>query len=498
MSASVAMILLSISAAANFGASPSDPLGASAALVAAPSERPNIILITTDDQSASDMAWMPKTRAALGGFGVNFSSAISPHPLCCPARAEILTGQYAQNNGVYANRGIYGGYPALDDPDNTIAKWLQDAGYRTAFTGKFLNQYVYDIHGRPGGWDMWDPTIEGTYQYYNYVQANDGVPETHADTYITDYVAAKSRRVISRWSDGPEPFFLWASYVAPHNVCDSEIDGLRCGDAPRPEPEYSTAYAGARNPAESKPSFNERNVKDKPKLIRKQPMMDPDRTNALFLGRIRALASVDDAVADTVSALGEQGVLDNTVIIFTSDNGWLMGEHRYLGKRVHYEESVRIPLYMRGPGVPVGVSIRRSASILDIAPTLVGLAGARAGRLLDGASLFGMLTQPAASDRQTRLIQAGNFTDEVGATPWDYRGVREKRYSYVRWANGFVELYDRKRDPYQLRNLAESKRYKPVRKELRRRLSVLRPCAGTTQCYRNFGALPSPLKKSQL
>lgn len=498
MSASVAMILLAISAAANFGASPSPPLASGAALVAAPGERPNIILITTDDQSASDMAWMPKTRAALGGFGVNFSGAISPHPLCCPARAEILTGQYAHNNGVYANRGIYGGYPAMDDPDNTIATWLQDAGYRTAFTGKFLNQYEYDTHGRPDGWDMWDPTILGTYQYYNYTQANNGAPETHADTYITDYVAAKSRRMISQWSAGPKPFFLWASYVAPHNVCESEIDGLRCGTPPRPAPAYATAYAGARNPAEAKPSFNERNVEDKPKVIRRQSIKDPDRLNAIFLGRIRALASVDDAVADSVSALAEEGELDNTVIIFTSDNGWLMGEHRYLGKRLHYEESVRVPLYMRGPGVPVGVSIQRSASILDIAPTLVGLAGARAARVMDGASLFGMLTQPATSDRQTRLVQAGSFTNEVGATPWDYRGVREKRYSYAHWTSGFIELYDRKRDPYQLRNLAESERYKLIRKELSRRLAVLRSCAGSAQCYRNFGPLPRPLSESEL
>lgn len=490
------MILLAVSAAANFGASSSAQLGASAAMVAAPNERPNIILITTDDQAASDMAWMPKTRAAMGGFGASFSDAISPHPLCCPARAEILTGQYAHNNGVYANRGIYGGYPALEDPDNTIATWLQNAGYRTAFTGKFLNEYDWATHGRPAGWDMWDPTIVGTYDYYNYTQANDGSPQTYDDTYITDYVAQKSRRMISRWADGPEPFFLWASYVAPHNVCDSEIDGLRCGTPPLSEPEYATAYAGTRNPAEAKPSFNEKKVKDKPKLIRKQSIKDPGDLNALFLSRIRALASVDDAVADTVAALGEAGELDNTVIIFTSDNGWLMGEHRFRGKRVHYEESVRVPLYLRGPGVPVGVSIRRSASILDIAPTLVGLAGAQAGRLMDGASLFGQLTQPAESDRQTRLVQAGNLTNEVGATFWDYRGVREKRYSYVRWASGFIELYDRKRDPYQLHNVAEDDRYKSIRKQLRKRLAVLRPCAGTTQCYRNFGTLPRPLASS--
>lgn len=498
MSASVAMILLAISAAANFGASPSDRLGASAALVAAASERPNIILITTDDQAASDMAWMPKTRAALGGFGVNFSGAISPHPLCCPARAEILTGQYAHNNGVYTNRGVYGGYPALKDPDNTIAKWLQDAGYRTGFFGKYLNEYDYFTHGRPAGWDLWDPTISGTYDYDNFTQANDGKPQLHRDIYITDYVARQTRRKIMDWSAGTSPFFMWASYVAPHNVCDVQMEGLLCATPPKPEPDYATAYAGTRNPSESKPSFNETNLNDKPKSVRQLPLRDAEALNTLFLARIRSLASVDDAVGDTIAALAEVGELENTVIIFTSDNGWLMGEHRMLGKRVGYEESLRVPMYMRGPDVPLGQTIQRSASIVDIAPTLVQVSGAQPGRTMDGASLYTMLSQPSEQDRQTRLIQGGNATNKEGARLWDYRGVRDKRYTFIRLASGFVEFYDRKRDPYQLRNLADKPRYKSIRKELRRRLVVLRPCAGTTQCYRNFGTLPRRLAKSEL
>ena len=196
------MILLAISAAGNFGGGTGDGgLPASAALASVQAEQPNIILITTDDEAASDMAWMPKTRALLGGSGVSFTQGISPHPLCCPARAEILTGQYAQNNGVYVNHGVYGGYPALENPDNTLPTWLSAAGYKTAFTGKFMNGYEYDVDGRPGGWDMWDPTIIGTYDYYGYTHANDGAPKTEGDTYITDYVAAKSRTMIKRWSD---------------------------------------------------------------------------------------------------------------------------------------------------------------------------------------------------------------------------------------------------------------------------------------------------------
>ncbi len=491
MSASLAMILLAISALGNFGSGDaSGGLGGTAALAAAEVERPNIVLITTDDQAVTDMAWMPKTKAALGGSGVSFSQGLSPHPLCCPARAEILTGQYAQNNGVHTNTGVFGGYGALKDRDNTLPAWLSAAGYKTAFTGKFMNGYDYETHGRPGGWDMWDPTIEGTYNYYGYTQANDGKPETYDELYVTDYVAQQSRSMINQWSAKPEPFFLWSSYVAPHNVCDSNVDGLKCASPPRPEPEYAALYPTAQNPAKSKPSYNESNVKDKPKLIRNQSIKSTAGMDAMFLARIRSLASVDDAVADTVAALKQAGEFDNTIILFTSDNGWLMGEHRWRGKRLGYEESLRVPFYIRGPGIPSGVSLSQVASLLDIAPTIMALSGASAGRTMDGRSLLNSLGQPAATDRQTRLIQAGNITSSLAGDRWDYRGVREKRYTYIRWTSGFVELYDRQRDPYQLKNLANKRRYKPIRKAMRNRLVALQSCSGVSECYRNFSAPP--------
>lgn len=490
------MILLALSAVGNFGTGGSSgQLGGVAALAAADANRPNIVLITTDDQAATDMAWMPKTRALLGGSGVTFSTGLSPHPLCCPARAEILTGQYAQNNGVHTNSGVFGGYASLRDRDNTLATWLKSAGYNTAMTGKFMNGYNYSLHGRPAGWDMWDPTIDGTYNYYGYTQANDGTPVKHDDVYITDYVAQKSRTMINRWSDNAEPFFLWASYVAPHNRCDSNVDGLKCASLPLPEPEYANAFATARNPASLKPSYNEGNVKDKPKLIRSRPAQSAAKMNAMFLARIRTLASVDDAVADTISALEEAGELDNTVILFTSDNGWLMGEHRWVGKRLAYEESVRVPFYLRGPGIPQGVTYRRTATLLDIAPTFVGLAGATPGRVMDGRSLMSALGNVSPSDRETRLVQAGNITSDPRASRWNYRGIREARYTYIRWRSGFVELYDRQRDPYQLKNLADKPRYKPIRKALRKRYLTLSSCSGVAECQRYFG--PPPKRKAK-
>jgi N-acetylglucosamine-6-sulfatase len=454
--------------------------------------RPNVILITTDDQAATDLAWMPKTRAAIGSAGVTFRQGISPHPLCCPARAEMLTGQYAQNNGVYTNRGVYGGYGHMLSPDNTVASWLKDSGYRTGLVGKFMNGYRYGTHGRPKGWTFWDPTINGTYNYFDYVQANNGFPTASNGKYITDYVAETSRDLITQWADEPEPFFLWASYVAPHKSCLSEVDGVSCSAFPRPEPDYADAFPTARNPARSKSSYNEKNVSDKPRVVRRQAKKDSARLDNFFRARIRSLASVDDAVADTVAALEEAGELDNTLIIFTSDNGWVLGEHRYVGKKLAFEESLRVPFLMSGPGVPAGGLRDQTVSVLDIAPTIVDVAGVSPGRLMDGTSLMRFVDDPSTRGRQTRLIQSGHITSRQGARLWDYRGVREKRYTYTRWASGFEELYDRRRDPHQLVNVARDPAYRKVRREMWQRLRVLRGCAGVGECYRWFDNPPKP------
>lgn len=466
----------------------STPTSSATQLSAAAEEdpRPNVILITTDDQALSDLAWMPKTRTSLGKAGLTFTDGISPHPLCCPARAEILTGQYAQNNGVYTNQGVFGGYGALADPDNTLPAWLQDAGYRTGFIGKFLNGYKHTVHGRPAGWTWWDPTIIGTYDYLDYTQANNGNPIQSDGTYITDYVAAVTRTRIEEWSQQRAPFFLWASYVAPHKTCVSEIDGVRCNGFPKPEAAYASAYGGATNPARLKGSYNEADVSDKPRVIRRQAKKDSGRLSDFFRARIRSLASVDDAVANTVAALAETGELQNTYILFTSDNGWLLGEHRFVGKKLAFEESLRVPFLMRGPGIPAGLTRSQTVSVLDIAPTVLSATGVSPGRIMDGVSVL-----PYVGGRQTRLIQSGRITNDPTKSRFNYRGVRERRYTYTRWASGFEELYDRVRDPHQLVNVANDPRYRKVRKELRSRLRKLRDCAGATWCYRSFGEVPA-------
>lgn len=451
-----------------------------AAAAAAP-QPPNILLITTDDQRLSDLSWMPKTRELLGGQGLTFRDGLSPHPLCCPARAEILTGQYAQNNGVLSNDGINGGMDALHDSQNTIAPWLQTAGYRTGFVGKFLNGYNWIRHGRQTGWDWWDPTIAGLYNYENFVQYNDGTHQVYRGAYHTDVVSQRTQALVEQWSPGNKPFFIWASYVAPH--CKMYGGEDKYCYPPIAAPAYAGTLAGNRNIARASPAFNEANISDKPPSLRNRNPVNVRRFQEVYQARIEALQSVDDAVASAIAALEAAGELDNTLIIFTSDNGYLLGEHRYSGKVYAYEESVRVPFLMRGPGVPAGVTSPRIVTTTDIAPTIVDAAQATPGRVMDGVSFLGASGDDLVDPGHATLVQAGYpHRSAPGQPRWWYRGIRTRRYTYVRWHNGFQELYDRRTDPFQLTNVARNRRYQAVLRILRTETTVLGKCKGPARC----------------
>ena len=184
---------------------------------------PNIVLITSDDQTLYDMRWMPRTRHLLGDKGATFTNAFSPHPLCCPARAEILTGQYAQNNGVRTNSGPFGGLQALNSRVDTIGPWLQDAGYFTAFAGKFLHGFFGFTRPFPG-WDRFDPIVEGKglYRYYNFAVSHSGDVRWHRGIHESTFLSRNGAQAIRSAVAQDRPFFLWESHVAPH---DSRVGG---------------------------------------------------------------------------------------------------------------------------------------------------------------------------------------------------------------------------------------------------------------------------------
>ena len=437
-----------------------------------PPQRPNVVVVLTDDQNAADLGVMRNVERLLVERGVTFSESFVNFPLCCPARATLLTGQYAHNHGVRANHLPDGGYPRLDSAE-TLPAWLTEAGYRTAYMGKFMNGVRFAI---PPGWQTWQAKGGPTeYDYYGYTLNQGGrlvehgaEPQDHADAVVT----RKAVRYIRRHAGGRRPFFLSLGYLAPHVRTGNSREERGCG--PQPAPRDEGAFAAKRLPRS--PSFGERDVSDKPRKLRKLPKLT-DEERAVIEERYRcrqeSLLGVDRGVREVVRTLRQAGALGDTYIVFTSDNGLIQGEHRIMGgKEEPYEEAIRVPLVVRGPGIPAGERSESTAVNADLAPTIAAIAGAKPGLTMDGRSLLPLARRPERTTRRDFPI--------TGAT---FDGVRTPRYAYVERKSGERELYDLKRDPHQLRNRAGDERLARVERRLAARLAELRECAGRS-CWR--------------
>ncbi|WP_107764579.1 sulfatase family protein [Nocardioides terrigena] len=456
-------------------------------------EPPNVVMVLTDDMRKDDMRHMPHVRELLVDRGMTFRQAQSPHPLCCPARAEILSGQYAQNNGVHHNSGPYGGWQAFD-PSSTIATWAQDEGYRTALHGKHLNHFERGSAADPG-WTNFDILIEPATDYANFDFFGG---TSYRNDYVTTRLDQRTVSDLERWA-GPTPYLVMANHVAPHiwmpRSARGDGDGDRGGRPPKVAPEHKRALARLKPAAFKAPSFNEADMSDKEKGVRSRAKVSRREMSTLNLARIRSLLSVDDAVKHLVDTLRETGELDNTYIVFTSDNGYALGEHRFTGKDRLSDEILDVPLVVRGPGVPAGKKSDRLVSLVDLTATLTSLMDLSPDITLDGEDFSDTLLGGKATHRRdTMLIQTGGKATGVRDPGWTYRGVLTERYAYGRRVNDRLSdgfLYDRAQDPYELRNLIRSKRYAPVRRELERRLRALGDCAGN-ECNRHFGRTPKP------
>lgn len=447
--------------------------------------RPNIVFITTDDQRLSDMQWMPYTRRLIGGAGTTFTDAVSPHPLCCPARAEFATGEYAQNNGVHHNTGVHGGYDALIDPGNTLGRWLGTAGYQTAMVGKYLNGYAPD-RASVQGWDHWNPFVQGGYTYTHTTFFNDGHPKLHT-SHVDDVVTSYASRYIRQFAGRGAPFFVWASDLAPHGAYSSRGKWVPPIAAAR----HRGTLAGTPSVATGKPSYGV-GVVDGP-----APELTGSRLarmSKVHVARIEALRAVDEGVRDIVRTLRSTGELSNTYVVFTTDNGYLLGEHGLSEKNFIFSEALQVPLLVRVPGAARdGATSPVRVTSVDIAPTIAELAGATPQRVVDGVSFAPLLEGREQPWRDTQLIQTGTAAATEADPGWLVRGVRTARWTYgLNQQDGSVQLYDRVGDPYELVNLAGRSEYLPVVTELQRRTTLLTSCAGDS-CRQDFGPDPQPL-----
>jgi len=436
-----------------------------------PDLRPNVVVIMTDDQTVESMRVMPHVRDLITEHGVTFTNSFVSYPLCCPSRATLLTGQYAHNHGVLGNEPPNGGYGAFADERTTLPAALQDAGYDTIHIGKYLNRYGL-AHPRhvPPGWDDWHGLVgDSVYEYLGFTLNNNGTlrhrrPE---DGYQTDLLTDLATDAIRDESDDG-PFFLNLAYVAPHRALDHRLA--------RPARRHQGAFAA--EPLPQPPSFDEADVTDKPPPIASHPPLSPadiDIITRRYRSRLESLLAVDEGVAAIVRALRDTDQLDDTVIAFTSDNGFLHGEHRVeSGKVFPYEASIRVPLVVRGPGVDAGATSDAIVANVDLAPTILALAHADPLRRMDGRSLVGDLRRPhrARSDRPV-LLEAFE-----GSRSGSYAGVRTEQYVYVEYADGATELYDLAADPDELENRHGDPSLAAVEAELQGTLARLRTCAG--------------------
>jgi N-acetylglucosamine-6-sulfatase len=414
-----------------------------------PGQPPDVVVIVTDDMRYDDVAAMPALGRLLIDEGVSFSpNGIISDPLCCPSRATILTGTYSHTNGVYGNSSPQGfvKFRAKGDEQLTLAVALHAIGYRTALIGKYLNGYFDTDAGYvPPGWDRWfafTTQVSGGSDYYDYTVSDQGVPVAYGSSpedYSTDVLADRAEQFIASTPQS-QRLFLYFTPFAPHGPSTPPLRHTGAADAP---------------PLETNPNFNEADPSDKPRYIRNLPLLNTRSQNSKADRRWQSLLAVDDALAGILATLEQAGRLDNTIVFFISDQGVELGSHRFDGKLVPYEETIRVPFVVRWDAL--GVAPRIDASLVsnvDIAPTIAAVTGA-AMSWTEGRNLAPLLLTPQAPWRSDLLLEHGTGADP----PPSYCGDRARNFMYATYVTGEEEFYDLTIDPYELQNRVQDPAY---------------------------------------
>ncbi len=470
-----------------------------------PDHKPNVLFVLTDDMRLDDLQYVPQIHKLVGGGGMTFDNEFDNVTLCCPARTSILRGQYSHNTGVLTNGGTNGGFEtahARDVEQSTVATAMHAAGYTTGLFGKYLNGYPNTAGPSdvPPGWDTWSSSTKGNaYGEFNYTLNENGRQVAYGDApadYGTDVYFRQATSFVDTAKEAGTPFFAYVAVYAPHQPA-----------TPAPRDAATYPGLGARRDA----AYDEADVSDKPQYIRNLPRLGPGvqaRIDALARKRAQSLRAVDRDAAALIDHLDRIGELDDTYVIFTSDNGFHLGQHRMpAGKQTAYETDVHLPLLVRGPGVAAGSHVDALTGNIDLAPTIAALGGATLTDDPDGRSLVPFLTghPPAASDWRTAYLlehwttsltpqdrsgagqleppdadqRATTTTIRAGraslsAIP-EFQGLRVAGWTYVEYKTGERELYDLGKDPDELNNLAGTAP-PAVLATFHQRLDALRTC----------------------
>ncbi len=544
---------------------------------ASASQRPSFVVIQTDDETLDQLyasitpaggvpvQAMPYTLADIAERGVTFDRYYDSYPLCTPSRVSLLTGRYSHNNGVKGNvqpNGGFTGFKMRAAYTHNLATWLQGSGYRTIHVGKFLNGYgdkPYDSGTEvPPGWSAWHTVLNadtdhyfygytlndngsidgpfgdsGSWETREYGERDDpGCPSAPTNGKPCLYETDVFNRIACEellGTSAEQPFYLQVDYTAPHG-------DFRRPAGPEPAPRDYGSFAGAPFPHNRSQGFNEGNVNDKPRFIREAPYISPTEAHTYrvyYQKGLESLRSVDEGVHAIVQTLGAMHRLRNTYILFTSDNGFFYGEHRLTGgKFLAYEPATHLPLLIRGPGIKPGTSTGELASVTDIAPTILELAGVTPDKSIDGRSLVPFWKDPELRTRRALLYESfvetsdveqnggapeynpatgasasrakllkpsrsrtgGGANASIVAPPKDYEGIRLGAYKYIEWPDGEKELYDIDKDPYELNNIARDSNYFPIRAFMHAQLIRMETCVGR-KC--SEPAPPFPLTRKQ-
>ena len=549
---------------------------------------PSFVVIQTDDQTldglyatftpfagAAAIQSMPNTLSLIADRGMAFNRYYVSYPLCCPSRVSLLTGRYAHNHNVRGNvppNAGYTGFSFRGAMTHNLPVWLQRAGYRTIHVGKFLNGYgdepFDDGKTVPPGWNAWHTMLKADTNHYFYgytlnnngsidgplgdpgswetreygVRDDPGCPFAPINGLPCHYATDTLTRIATEemvQTSPEQPFYLQLDYTAPHG-------DFRRPAGPEPAPRNYDWFRGARLPHDRSEGFDEGNVTDKPRFIRDAlhlSLNDKHAYRVYWQKQLDSLRSVDDGVKMVVDTLGGLGRLRNTYILFTSDNGFFFGEHRLIGgKFLAYEPATHLPFLIRGPGIRPESETGELASNIDIAPTILELAGAEADKSIDGRSLVpflhdadlrtrrpllfesfvqtadveansGVSTAPQSTAATSSTRQGGAAISRTGAgtarrsggkarqggedtasasilaPPKDYEGIRLGPYKYIAWPSGEKELYDINKDPNELNNIAREPNYFPIRNFLHLELRRLEDCIGR-ECQEATPKLP--------